>query len=60
MLFPEDKKCNKAKSEGGKFKRLQVPYQYRSDKFHFKTKDFKQIAHIYVQSTQTGWRRCSA
>uniref|UniRef100_A0A8D8GXB3 DNA polymerase delta subunit 2 n=1 Tax=Culex pipiens TaxID=7175 RepID=A0A8D8GXB3_CULPI len=48
MLFPEDKNFIGAKPEGGEFKRLQVPYQYRSDKFHFKTKDFKQFAHIYA------------
>lgn len=49
MLFPEDKNFTGANpAEGGDFKRLEVPYQYRSDKFHFKTKDFKQFAHIYA------------
>ncbi|XP_058818072.1 DNA polymerase delta subunit 2 [Topomyia yanbarensis] len=44
MLFPED-----FTTPGEDFKRLQVPYSYQAEKFHFKYKDFsKQFAYIYA------------
>lgn len=48
MLFPEDKHFT-APHPGEDFKRLDVPYTNRSDKFLFKSKDFtKQFSHIYA------------
>ncbi|XP_055542140.1 DNA polymerase delta subunit 2 [Wyeomyia smithii] len=48
MLFPEDTHF-KEPHLNGDFKRLQVSYVYRADKFHFKYNDFsKQFAYIYA------------
>lgn len=48
MLFPEDKHLT-APHPSEDFKRLDVPYTNRSDKFLFKSKDFtKQFSHIYA------------
>lgn len=47
MLFPEDKHFSEDNHDSD-FKRLQVPYEYKSDKFLFKSKDFsKQFSYIY-------------
>ena len=49
MLFPEDKFFGGSPQADKDFKRLDVPYVSRSDKFHFRTKDFsKQFSHIYA------------
>ncbi|XP_055596214.1 DNA polymerase delta subunit 2 [Uranotaenia lowii] len=52
MLFPEDKQFTGSGSKklgDDDFRRLKVPYQYRSEQFHFKSKDFsKQFAYIYA------------
>lgn len=48
MIFPDDKHFSAPNSDE-EFKRLDVPYTSRSEKFHFKSKDFtKQFSHIYA------------
>lgn len=48
MLFLDDKHFTAPHSDED-FKRLDVPYTNRSDKFHFQSKDFtKQFSHIYA------------